>query len=39
MTTGFTDLLTNVIRKGADPMAEIGKLDKTVNTELARLFG
>ncbi len=39
MGTGLTDLLTNVIRKGADPAGEITKLDKTVNTELARLFG
>jgi multiple sugar transport system substrate-binding protein len=39
MSTSFNDLLTNVIRKGADPAAEITKLDKTVNTELARLFG
>jgi multiple sugar transport system substrate-binding protein len=39
MSTGFTDLLNNVIRKGADPTGELTKLDKTVNTELARLFG
>jgi multiple sugar transport system substrate-binding protein len=39
MATGFTDLLNNVIRKGADPAGELTKLDKTVNTELARLFG
>jgi multiple sugar transport system substrate-binding protein len=39
MGTAFTDLLTNVIRKGADPAAEIAKADKTVTTELSRLFG
>ncbi|MFF1816403.1 ABC transporter substrate-binding protein [Kribbella sp. NPDC058245] len=39
MTTAFTDLLNNVIRKGADPAAEIAKAEKTVNGELSRLFG
>jgi multiple sugar transport system substrate-binding protein len=39
MGTAFTDLLTNVIKKGADPAAEISKAEKTVNTELSRLFG
>ncbi|MFK4085677.1 ABC transporter substrate-binding protein [Kribbella sp. NPDC020789] len=39
MGTAFTDLLTNVIKKGADPSAEIAKAEKTVNAELSRLFG
>lgn len=39
MATAFNDLLTNVIRKGADPAAEISKAEKTVSTELTRLFG
>jgi multiple sugar transport system substrate-binding protein len=39
MATSFTDMLTNVIRKGADPSAEVAKADKTVTTELSRLFG
>ncbi|HET6291956.1 MAG TPA: extracellular solute-binding protein [Kribbella sp.] len=39
MNTAFNDMLTNVMRKGADPAAEIAKADKTVTTELSRLFG
>jgi multiple sugar transport system substrate-binding protein len=39
MGSAFTDLLTNCIKKGADPAAEIAKAEKTVNTELSRLFG
>jgi multiple sugar transport system substrate-binding protein len=39
MGTAFSDMLTNVIRKGADPAAELAKADKTVTTELSRLFG
>jgi multiple sugar transport system substrate-binding protein len=39
MGTAFGDMLTNIIRKGADPTAEIAKAEKTVNTELTRLFG
>ncbi|MFI5733657.1 ABC transporter substrate-binding protein [Kribbella sp. NPDC051587] len=39
MITAFNDLTTNVIRKGADPAAEITKAEKTVTTELSRLFG
>jgi multiple sugar transport system substrate-binding protein len=39
MGTAFNDMLTNVIKKGADPAAEITKAEKTVNTELQRLFG
>ena len=39
MGTAFGDMLTNIIRKGADPAAEISKAEKTVNTELQRLFG
>ncbi|GAA1701502.1 ABC transporter substrate-binding protein [Kribbella sp. NPDC056951] len=39
MGTAFADLLTNVIKKGADPSAEITKAEKTVNAELSRLFG
>jgi len=39
MGTAFTDMLTNVIKKGADPAAEIAKAEKTVNAELQRLFG
>ena len=39
MNTAFNDMLTNIIRKGADPAAEIAKAEKTVNTELTRLFG
>ncbi|GAA0617786.1 sugar ABC transporter substrate-binding protein [Kribbella sandramycini] len=39
MGTAFTDVLTNVIKKGADPAAEFSKAEKTVNGELARLFG
>ncbi|TDD48921.1 sugar ABC transporter substrate-binding protein [Kribbella antibiotica] len=39
MGTAFTDLLTNVIKKGADPSAEITKAEKTVDQELSRLFG
>jgi multiple sugar transport system substrate-binding protein len=39
MNTALTDVLTNVIKKGADPAAEIAKAEKTVNAELSRLFG
>ncbi|HZX08943.1 extracellular solute-binding protein, partial [Kribbella sp.] len=39
MNTGFNDMLTNIIKKGADPAAEIAKAEKTVNDELKRLFG
>jgi multiple sugar transport system substrate-binding protein len=39
MNTAFTDMLTNIIRKGSDPAGEISKADKTVNAELQRLFG
>ncbi|WP_350276626.1 extracellular solute-binding protein [Kribbella sp. HUAS MG21] len=39
MGTAFGDMLTNVIKKGADPAAEIAKAEKTVNDELSRLFG
>ena len=39
MGTAFGDMLTNIIKKGADPAAEIAKAEKTVNTELSRLFG
>ncbi|ONI69329.1 sugar ABC transporter substrate-binding protein [Kribbella sp. ALI-6-A] len=39
MGTAFGDMLTNIIRKGADPAAEISKAEKTVGTELSRLFG
>jgi multiple sugar transport system substrate-binding protein len=39
MNTAFGDMLTNVIKKGADPAAEIAKAEKTVNAELSRLFG
>ncbi|MFI5692374.1 ABC transporter substrate-binding protein [Kribbella sp. NPDC051586] len=39
MGTALTDVLTNVIKKGADPAAEIAKAEKTVNAELSRLFG
>jgi multiple sugar transport system substrate-binding protein len=39
MNTAFTDMLTNIIRKGTDPAGEISKAEKTVNTELSRLFG
>jgi multiple sugar transport system substrate-binding protein len=39
MSTAYNDMLTNVIRKGADPGGEITKAEKTVSTELSRLFG
>jgi multiple sugar transport system substrate-binding protein len=39
MGTAFGDMLTNIIKKGADPAAEIAKAEKTVNDELSRLFG
>ncbi|HET6738910.1 MAG TPA: sugar ABC transporter substrate-binding protein [Kribbella sp.] len=39
MASALTDVLTNVIKKGADPAAEIAKAEKTVNDELSRLFG
>jgi multiple sugar transport system substrate-binding protein len=39
MGTAFGDMLTNIIKKGADPSAEIAKAEKTVNDELSRLFG
>jgi multiple sugar transport system substrate-binding protein len=39
MNTAYTDMLTNIIRKGADPAGEISKAEKTVNSELTRLFG
>ncbi|MGW6275996.1 ABC transporter substrate-binding protein [Kribbella sp. NPDC055071] len=39
MNTAYTDMLTNIIRKGADPTAEIATAEKTVNAELSRLFG
>ena len=39
MGTAFGDMLTNIIKKGADPAAEITKAEKTVNDELTRLFG
>ncbi|MFD7157323.1 ABC transporter substrate-binding protein [Kribbella sp. NPDC059898] len=39
MGTAFGDMLTNIIKKGADPAAEITKAEKTVNDELQRLFG
>jgi multiple sugar transport system substrate-binding protein len=39
MATAYNDMLTNVIKKGADPSAEIAKAEKTVNDELTRLFG
>jgi multiple sugar transport system substrate-binding protein len=39
MATAFGDMLTNIIKKGADPAAEITKAEKTVNDELSRLFG
>jgi len=39
MNTAYTDMLTNIIRKGADPEAEVGKAAKTVQAELSRLFG
>ncbi|WP_112239032.1 ABC transporter substrate-binding protein [Kribbella monticola] len=39
MGTAFGDMLTNIIRKGADPAGEISKAEKTVNAELSRLFG
>jgi multiple sugar transport system substrate-binding protein len=39
MGTAFNDLLTNVIKKGSDPAAEITTAEKTVNSELQRLFG
>jgi multiple sugar transport system substrate-binding protein len=32
-------MLTNVIKKGSDPAAEIAKTENTVNAELQRLFG
>ncbi|MFC5267797.1 ABC transporter substrate-binding protein [Kribbella qitaiheensis] len=39
MGSAFNDMLTNIIRKGSDPAGEISKAEKTVNTELTRLFG
>ncbi|GAA3123467.1 multiple sugar transport system substrate-binding protein [Kribbella aluminosa] len=39
MGTAFGDMLTNIIKKGADPAAEIANAEKTVNDELKRLFG
>ena len=39
MGTAFGDMLTNIIRKGADPAGEITKAEKTVSAELTRLFG
>jgi multiple sugar transport system substrate-binding protein len=39
MNTAFGDMLTNIIRKGSDPAAEVGKATKTVQAELTRLFG
>jgi multiple sugar transport system substrate-binding protein len=39
MGTAWTDVLTNVIKKGADPAAELAKAEKIVNAELTRLFG
>ncbi|TWD83918.1 multiple sugar transport system substrate-binding protein [Kribbella amoyensis] len=39
MGTAYGDMLTNIIRKGADPAAEIAKAEKTVSAELQRLFG
>ncbi|WP_020577774.1 ABC transporter substrate-binding protein [Actinopolymorpha alba] len=39
MGSAFGDMLTNVIKKGADPATELPKAEKTVQTELDRLFG
>ncbi|MDX3004913.1 sugar ABC transporter substrate-binding protein [Kribbella solani] len=39
MNTAYNDMLTNIIKKGADPAAEIANAEKTVNAELSRLFG
>lgn len=39
MGSAFNDMLTNVIKKGADPAAEAARAEKTVQTELTRLFG
>lgn len=39
MNTAYTDMLTNIIRKGSDPEAEVSKAGKSVQTELSRTFG
>ncbi|MGW5361823.1 ABC transporter substrate-binding protein [Actinopolymorpha pittospori] len=39
MGTAFGDMLTNIIKKGADPAAEADKAQKTAQAELDRLFG
>ncbi|MGW0228463.1 ABC transporter substrate-binding protein [Actinopolymorpha singaporensis] len=39
MGSAFGDMLTNIIKKGADPAAEAKKAEKTTQAELDRLFG
>lgn len=39
MGSAYGDMLTNIIKKGADPAAEIGKAEKKVQAELDRLYG
>jgi multiple sugar transport system substrate-binding protein len=36
-TTAYSDALNNIIKNGADPVAELAKLQKTVTAELARV--
>ena len=38
MGTAYTDALTNIVRNGADPAAELGKAEETVKKELERLL-
>jgi len=39
MNTAYSDMLTNIVRKGANPAPEIAKAKTAVNKELKRLFG
>ncbi len=39
MGTALLDALTNVVRNGADPTAELDAAESTVQAELDRLLG
>ncbi len=39
MGTAFGDAVTNIVRNGADPVAELTNAEKLVQTELDRLLG